>query len=312
MKEEHEGDVVSEAQAIRQMRGNLEPADYQKNGEYDHLVGHALSVNSVDYADTFTWNFLRLSCSFGDDAAFLFKGKYAKPSKPSKTQDELPAEPRHFAFTDATSASGITFELVEAAKRHRPRLGQPDAYALFIEDKDTSLVFPTTYFPFAPEPTLLLYMIEDKVGHIDLAETYSRNEVVTLRKLIGARNEARRIEPPTAILQWEYVAKANAEAAHHKAKRQESETPRDVPFSDTTLAKKPEDHEYTPEDFLEALKWPDDKAGTIRRALKEWGKGTKRGSRWALTEIEAKKFWIWYKPRRHEIPHPSRRKIARE
>lgn len=104
-------------------------------------------------------------------------------------------------------------------------------------------------------------------------------------------------------------AEATADRAQARAERAEAgQTPRGVPFADTSLAQKPEGHKYTPEDFCEALKWPTSKADTIRRALRSWdkGKGTKQGSRWMLTRQQTEAFWARYRHERHEKPHPPR------
>jgi hypothetical protein len=132
-------------------------------------------------------------------------------------------------------------------------------------------------------------------------------------------------------LMSEYLAKRNAQCHQANTEKQarqaererdkqkaradlaeRGQTPRGVPFSDTTLAQKPEGHEYTPEDFCEALKWDQSRAGAVRCALRSWNKGTKHRSRWALTRAEAEAFWLWYGRARHEKQHPPRRenKIA--
>lgn len=135
------------------------------------------------------------------------------------------------------------------------------------------------------------------------------------------------------LLMNEYLAKRNAQCnqsnAEKRAKTAEYErdrkteealkqkqraeraekgqTSRRVSFADTTLAQKPKGHEYTPEDFCEALKWDNGRLDAVRRAVRTWGKGSKRGSRWSLTRDQAEAFWLWHKQSRHEKPHPPRR-----
>jgi hypothetical protein len=106
-------------------------------------------------------------------------------------------------------------------------------------------------------------------------------------------------------------AKAVAQQQQRRAEIAESgQTPRGVQFADTTLAQKPEGHEYTPRDFCEALKWPKSGADAIRRALRRWSRSEdKRGDHWALKRKKAEEFWSWYQDNRHQKPHPPRRQM---
>lgn len=150
----------------------------------------------------------------------------------------------------------------------------------------------------------------EKLKNRELEALTQRDEVNAKAKMDRQIARNRELE----MLTQRNEASAEIEAQRRRADRAEAgQTPRGVPFDKTSLAGKPDSHEFAAADFCEALKREKGHEAAIRRALTSWGRGTKRGSRWALTRGQAKAFWEWHNKARHKT-HPPREKnkIARK